>query len=556
MATPDSAYISNINPENATLQFQQGDNVLNPDCSSTPLKAKLVYPQAATLSDDASHPLVTAKATLEAGKLKPLTSTKLDTGVSVLAYSKTELSAIKASIKCLEKQTNLNTLPYFIGGELARIKHQFTDLNINKYYVLLCFLVYGFDSSTLSAHISKDSAEFVVDEQFLREFQRMALIPQLKDILKKTPAYQSGCFEDIGQFGNMAANADRMENNVITGPTTYAPSLVTNALEAMHPGSVAGLEKFCNKIRSRAYLSMPKGSFGSIQKVTRRINKVIKGFNKLMNDFYKGIASYIRKAYAWINGKLNELQKKLMSFIEDIIPLDLLCLLLDTMQVILDDLNFFTSLFNMTGSIINVLNTIQNYVNFTSNLVQNPFNTLKQFLPKDVLAVVNSVQELGTDPEGWMSDQLANYGLSYIATALQGDIVGALMQKYGKNNYGMSGPLADAMSKAAAIWNRYSADGSKLPSSFSGATAPNLFKGGTENVFGESTVPTDLLTTLKSDFISLSSDISQLPSDVGGAVSSGLNAAGSGISKFASSINPFKSSALTAAEQAAALPAQ
>ena len=36
-------------------------------------------------------------------------------------------------IRTLEKQTNLTLYPYLFGGELARIKHQFSNLNINKY---------------------------------------------------------------------------------------------------------------------------------------------------------------------------------------------------------------------------------------------------------------------------------------------------------------------------------------------------------------------------------------------------------------------------------------
>lgn len=487
-------------------------------------------------STTTSPTTVTKTATATQSKLQPLSVTKLATPSPKIAITKQELQKMKGEIQALEKKTNLNLLPYLIGGELARIKHQFSDLNINKYYLLLCLLVYGFDNNTMSASIGQDHAKYIMDDQFIKDFQTMIKIPQLADILKKTPAYSKGCFDDLGQLGNMAANGDRMENNPMTGPTRHSPSLVTNAMEKMCPGSVAGLEKFCNTIRTRAYLTMPKRSFGSIQKVMRIVNGVVKSFNTLINGFYKQLTKLIRKVYAFINGIIADIQKQLMKIIEDIIPLDLICLLLDTVQCILDDINFFTSLFNMTGPMIGYLNMVQTFVNTASNFVQNPFTTLKAYLPKEVAQVVDTIEQIGTDPEGFISDQLANMGLSYINTALQGDIVGAFIQHYGANYYPLSGPLSDAMSKSSAIWARYSADGSRLPSSMSDLTSPNLFKGGTENLFGEPIDKNNIIKNFKDDFKAISKEVATLPS----AVSSELGAVGSGINKFASSLNPFK----------------
>jgi hypothetical protein len=494
----------------------------------------VVQPKPSTTSSSPST--VTKTAEPAQTKLKPLSISKLATPSPKIATTKEELEKMKVEIRSLEKQTNLNLLPYLFGGELARIKHQFSDLNINKYYLLLCLLVYGFDNNTMSASIGQDHAKYIIDEQFIKDFQAMIKIPQLADILKKTPAYSKGSFDNLGQQGNMAANGDMMDNNPMTGPTRYTPSLVTNAMEKICPGSVAGLEKFCNTIRTRSYLSMPKGAFGSIQKVMRIVNGVVKAFNKLINGFYKELNKYIRKAYAFINGIIKEIQDKMMQFISEIIPLDLLCLLLDTVQVILDDLNFFTSLFNMTGPMLGYLNTVQTFVNTASNFIQNPFTTLKAYLPKEVAQVVDTIEQIGTDPEGFISDQLSNMGLSYINTALQGDVVGAFIQHYGANYYPVSGPLSDAMSKASAIWERYSADGSRLPTSMSDLTSPNLFNGGTENIFGESTENVDIIKNLKEDFKSISKDIATLPS----TVSNDLGPVGSSLNKFASSLNPFK----------------
>jgi phage-related protein len=115
-------------------------------------------------------------------------------------------------------------------------------------------------------------------------------------------------------------------------------------MEKIHPGALADLEKFCNAIRTHSYLAMPKGSLGSIGRIVAGINGVVAAFQSIINDIYNGIILYIQQVYAWVNGIIGELQKKLMQAIEDIIPLDLICLLLDTFQTILDDVNFFTSL--------------------------------------------------------------------------------------------------------------------------------------------------------------------------------------------------------------------
>jgi hypothetical protein len=493
--------------------------------------------------DDAKQPATIPKTTQP--KLQPLNVSKLATPSPKIAITKEELKRMKVEIRSLEKQTNLNLLPYLFGGELARIKHQFSDLNINKYYLLLCLLVLGFDNRTMSASIGQNHVKYIMDDQFIKDFQAMIKIPQLTEILKKTPAYSKGSFDDIGQFGNMAANGDRMENNPISGPNKYAPSLVTNAMEKMFPGSVAGLEKFCNTIRTRAYLSMPKGSFGSIQKVMRIVSGVVKAFNKVMNDLYKGLVKLIKEAYAILNGIMKEVSDKIMGFIEDIIPLDLLCLLLDTVQCLLDDINFFTSLFNITGPMIGYLNTVQTFVNGASNFIQNPFTTLKTFLPPEVAKVVDTVEQIGEDPEGFISDTLSNYGLSYINTALQGDVVAALAEKYGSRYSSSASPFSDIMSKASAIWDRYSADGSKLPTSSSDLIGPNLYNQGTEDLFGNPQDDGDIIKNLKSNFKTINQDLSGLSQ----SISKDIGGIGSGFNDFANSINPFRSKDTKSAEE-------
>jgi hypothetical protein len=504
-------------------------NIPKPAIPTTPSAVVTVpqEPKPATVTKPAQEP-----------KLRPINQTKFATPYPRVATSKEDLAKIKGEIEKLEKQTNLNLLPYLFGGELARIKHQFTGLNVNKYYLLLCLLVYGFDNNILSASIGENNPKYIIDDNFIKDFQRMIKIPQLSDILKKTPAFAKGCFEEVGQMGNMAAGGDMMDNNPITGPNRYTPSLVTNTMEKIWPGSVNKLEKFCNMIRTRAYLTMPKSAFGSIQKAVRLINGVVKAFNKMMNDFYKLMTKYIKQVYAWVNGIIADIQKQLMKMIEDIIPLDLICLLLDTMQCILDDLNFFTSLFNMTGPMLNVLNSIQTYVNTASNFVKNPFNTLASFLPPEVKNIIDKVDQIGSDPEGFISDTLSNFGLSYINTALQGDVVGALAEKFGSNYASKASPLADVMSKAGAIWNRYSADGSTLPTGVNDFLDKNLFDSdqGVEDKYGNPKNFGDIIRNTQEDFKNISSDVSTLGGTVKSDISKITGSVGSGINKLGESI--------------------
>jgi len=489
---------------------------------------------------DVNRPLDDTPSTVPQDATKPTKLPGVPSNRVLPPTSKTpqtikDLEELKTIIQELEIQTNLNLLPYFLfGGELARIKHQFSDLNINKYFLLLKLLVEGFDNTEMSAQIGKDHAKYVIDDNFIKDFQRMIKIPQLSEILKKTPAYAKGCFDGIGQLGNIEANGDRRENNAMSGPNRFTPSLVTNAMEKILPGSVNNIESLCNKIRTRAYLSMPSGAFGSIRRVINIINGVTVMINTMLNDFYKKMNEYIRKAYAIINNEIEKIKRFLFNQINKIIPLDFVCLILDTIQVMLDDINFFCSLFNASGTWLNYLNTIQTYVNTISDFVQDPFDAAFDYLPPEVSTYYKSFKAIGKNPEEFISDQLTNHGLSYINTALQGDIVGAMMEKYG-NRYSANGTsLSIVMSKAKAIWERYSADGSTLPDieDVGDLMDSNYYNGGTVDALGNPKDPYDIVANLKQNFKTISMEVSglktDLPKDLGK------------VGDFFNSLNPFK----------------
>lgn len=461
--------------------------------------------------------------------------TKLATPVA-----KTDVT--KEEIRTLEKQTNLTLYPYLFGGELARIKHQFSNLNINKYYLLLCLLVYGFDNKTLSSSV-QGHEKYIIDEAFLNDFFKMAKQPLLQDALKKTPAWQKGCFDEIGKEGVTEANADNMAESPLTGPKKTTPSLVERLLNKIHPDAVTNLEKFCNTIRTRSYLSMPKGAFSSVGRLVRAINGVVAAFNAIITDIYNGIIAYVQQVYAWVNGLIAEAQRWLMSKIEEIVPLDLICLLLDTLQVIMDDINFFTSLFNMSGPFLNYLNTIQTFMNTASNLLTNPnpLSLLKGFLPPDVQKIMDTVDQIGSDPGSFMSDMLSNYGYSYIATALQGNLVGALVNKFGPQ-YSKASPIGDILSKAEAIYNRYG-DGSSLFPTSNQILGPNVYSGGKMDVYGNPIEATDIIGNVKEDFRLLNQNLQDASVNASLAKDELID----GVSKFTGSIgnglnaiNPFK----------------
>ena len=159
------------------------------------------------------------------------------------------------------------------------------------------------------------------------------------------------------------------------------------------------------------------------------------------------------------------IQQLLMSIIESIVPLDLICLILEAAQILLNDIGFFTSIFTQSGSIFNVLNQVQGFINTASSIASNPLGFLKGFLPPEVTNILDTIDQIGSDPDGFIGDMLNNYGMGYVADALRGDIVGALVNKFGAqyraipaisaflNTSGLSVPAAYRPEPASAAWN-------------------------------------------------------------------------------------------------------
>jgi hypothetical protein len=245
----------------------------------------------------------------------------------------------------------------------------------------------------------------------------------------------------------------------------------------------------------------------------------------------------IKAAYAAINQYIVKIQKAIISFINEyIIDIGLLCDILDALQFIMDDINFFTSLFQMEGSFMNYLNTFQNYLNITSQFVSNPFSTISAYLPSNVKSIIDTVNQVGQDPNGFIADKLANYGYSYVLDALQGNIVGALVNKFGPQYASMT-PLGNYLSKATAVYGRFGGQFAATPATM----GPNIYTGSdgvkkdgngnplTQPVITQKDVSNIVLKSIKNSGAKIQSDFQDLQTSLGN-VGTALNDVGSDIS--------------------------
>jgi hypothetical protein len=387
-------------------------------------------------------------------------------------------------IQELEKQTNLTLYPYMFGGELARIKHQFSNLNQNKYYLLLNMLVYGFDNKILQSG-AYGSEKYVIDQAFLGDFLRMAKIPQLQDIIKKTPAYAKGSFDDLGKLGVTQANANHLSESPITGPSHEHPNLLTALIEKIHPGAIAQLEGYCSSVRTSAYMSLPKRAFASIQKLVAGINGVIAAFEKIINDIYNGIMYYIQQFFALINGIIAKIQQLLQMVIESIIPLDLICLISLILHKSLTDIPLYSSIMNMSNVMNQATGGLQGYLSQSlggaggglSALANNPFAAVSRYLPSQVNQIVQQVNSFNSNPQAFLSTAITNYGYAMAAKQSQGEILNVLTQKLGSNFAAMN-PIASILGANP------NANGSSLPKA-STNLGPVLSDNGTQNTYGQ-----------------------------------------------------------------------
>ena len=338
-------------------------------------------------------------------------------------------------IKDLEKQTNLTLYPYLFSGELARIRHQFTNLNKNKYYLLLNMLVFGFDNKVLQSGIYGDD-KCVIDKQFIDDFLRMAKIPQLQNIIKKTPAYKKGCFKEIGKLGITQANANNMNTDVMTGPQSEVPRTAAEIMDRLHPNSVSNLDAFCNKVRTSAYLTLPKRAFGALVSIVSSINGILLAFNQLISDIYNGIMAYIQQIFGLINGLIAKIQQLIMNFLESIIPVDILCILIAILKSMLKDVPFFSSLMNMSNLTSEFETKFRDYVYDKYNLdlenfADDPLGEASKLMPPQISKMVKMAKSFAKNPNSFLSNAVLNYGYGLAAKQTQSALYERILDEMG-----------------------------------------------------------------------------------------------------------------------------
>lgn len=370
----------------------------------------------------------------------------------------------------------------YIGSDAIYIIFNSTGAangNINRFLCVLEVLKQGYKAEGITYSLNGQPAYSVNKETFnlvtvtlnTKRFAYGGNVFNLRDRLKKTPGWeqmhQDGENSLMGGLnGIFTAMSNLMTHNPATGPTSNTPPLVSQMLNNIHPEFTNNIERFANSIRTRSYLALPAMAFGSLRRVVSALNGALKGFQRIIGDVYQGAIKIIKMFYSYINGIMQEIKRFMMDVIERIIPIGLICLILEAAQILLDDIKFFTSIFSQSASLFNILNTVQSAINTASNIFSNPLSFLAGFLPPEVKNIVDTIDKIGQDPDSFISEQLQNYGMGYVADALNGDLLGALATKYGGNNRylaainAISGRLQDACPRAfdypkppAASWN-------------------------------------------------------------------------------------------------------
>lgn len=355
------------------------------------------------------------------------------------------------SIPILEVQTGLS---FGSKGVLQKIKNMSLP-NMNLYASILYILIRGYDA---------------IGSQFSFEgFDKVAITPEfynwfvedfieelgLKEALKKTPAGSRDELKNIGANGSFTRYSAHNNINVMTGPGVNAPCLAADLLNGIHPGMVDEIENFCNVIRTRSYLSLPSDAFGGLSQAMWFITGAVTAFYQAVVEIYQGMVQMMQQIYSVINSIYRMIQNYIISIIEQIIPLSLLCLILDAAQTILDDIGFFAQLFNGSDSLFTTLNAIQTVVNYASfgvNFAYDPLNGLATLFPRQAQQVYGFINQIQNMPQALLGKLVQHIGFGVNSNNEALAIANTIVQRY---NLGSSlGPLNSVLSSAGTVGNR------------------------------------------------------------------------------------------------------
>jgi hypothetical protein len=273
-------------------------------------------------------------------------------------------------------------------------------------------------------------------------------------IFKKTPAFKDKFFEDIGEAGTtMLSNSERLPSNPVSGSSKHTPSLVERMLNKIHPKFSQELEKYVNVLKGKVYLALPSGILGSIQYAISYINGIVTAVAQQINEIYQGALKAIRGFIAAIDSIMGMIMQTILSLVDKIIPLEIICLILDIISMFVGDLTFITNFFSHSAKISDVLKAFNIGDPNIANFLSDPINSLKDFLPDDIKNIVSIADSVANDPMGYLGGVLSDYGYSYMAKYLEGDIMGGVLDQFGSQapilypisgimkKYGVSGKI-------------------------------------------------------------------------------------------------------------------
>jgi hypothetical protein len=251
-------------------------------------------------------------------------------------------------------------------------------------------------------------------------------------IFKKTPAFKEKFFEDIGEIGTtLVTNSERIPNNPMSGSTKHNPSLAERMLNKIHPKFTEELEKYVNVLKGKVYLALPANILGSIQYAINYINGIVTAFAQMINEVYQGCLNAIREFVAAIDSVMGVIMQWLLTLIDQIIPLDFICLILDILSLFIGDITIYTNLFSHSAKISDVLKTFNIDIPIVSDFLEDPIEMLEGLLPQNIRDVINVVNSVANDPMGYLGSVLNEYGYGYMMNYLQGDIMGGVLKQFG-----------------------------------------------------------------------------------------------------------------------------
>lgn len=345
-----------------------------------------------------------------------------------------------SDIGALEKMTGL--------GPQAPLHYDVFKLGDNNQYgAHLAILAYGTDSLGGICSAYSGVTPYAISVPNYNSFISSLKARNLVSKLSYTPAGQKGQLEDLGSLGIFSRTSPQMPFNPMTGPGINMPCLGADLLNSIHPGMVDSIESVCNIIRTKAYFSLPVSAMGGLQSLMYKVEGAINSFMAALYDIYYGAILAVQQFMMVVNGIMASIGNMIYSFINSIIPLDLICAILGAAQSILDDVAFFASLFNGSDGLFNAINAVQTVINYGVeglNYAYNPLSLIN--LIPGVSDIFSQLNTLESNPEAFLGTLVAHFGASFGTNNQSLQVANAIIAHYGLQ--AQLGPLGPIMASA------------------------------------------------------------------------------------------------------------